>query len=427
MQEPNGEHDHRNLDVVEEPLDVANESLSDALRSSFRILKGILMVLVLLFLLSNVRRVESHEQAIHLRLGAMLPIVHESGLVWAFPFPIDEIVALPTKKSNELIVDSHTFRRSPDELGKPLAFISRGYRGLDPAVDGALLTADAGLVHVRWKITYKINDVARYVTEMLGDKLEAAEGLIKTYVETVGVEVATELTAEEIVRTRMEHMQSEVHRRLNLRLAEIHSGITVTRVEMFEPTPPIQIRDAFDQTQRSQNSKQRKIREAEQKRTEILSKAAGTAYSKLIRLLDKIDQARAAGSSLDELREELDAKLSNEVEGEAGRMIKDAGAYRSVVVGRIESDVDLYRKLLPEFERTPDLLVARLWEQTKQEIFKNPDVKKFYRPIGSEIRIEIPLDPEQTRIEEEQRLQSQEFDMSQLRPKRAVPIGLGGE
>lgn len=423
MQEPNGEHDHRNLDVIEEPLDVANESLSDALRSSFGILKGILLVLVLLFLLSNVRRIESHEQAIHLRLGALLPTVHEPGLVWAFPFPIDEIVALPTKKSNELIIDSHTFGRSPNEVGKPLAFISRGFRGLDPAVDGALLTADAGLVHVRWKITYKINDVARYVTEMLGDKLEAAEALLKTYVETVGVAVATELSAEEIVRTRMEHMQSEVRRRLNQRLTDIHSGITVARVEMFEPTPPIQIRDAFDQTQRSQNSKQRMIRKAEQERTEILNKAAGAAYPELIRLLDGIDQARATGSSLDKLREELDAKLSNEVEGEAGRMIKDAGAYRTIVVGRIEGDVDLYRKLLPEFERTPELLVARLWEQTKQEIFKNSDVTKFYRPPGSEIRIEIPLDPEQTRIEEARRLESQEFDMSKLRPKRAIPIG----
>jgi regulator of protease activity HflC (stomatin/prohibitin superfamily) len=52
-----------------------------------------------LYLISNVRRIEPHQEALVLRLGRLDRVVNRPGLVWAFPFPIDEIVPLPTKKS----------------------------------------------------------------------------------------------------------------------------------------------------------------------------------------------------------------------------------------------------------------------------------------------------------------------------------------
>jgi len=421
------EHGHRNLESFEQPLDAANQSLSDALRASFRILKGIMMVLVVLYLFSNVRRVDSHEQALQLRLGRLLPQAHEPGLVWALPFPIDEIVPLPTKRSNDQLIESHTFRRTREEIGKPLAYISRGNQGLDPAYDGALLAADAGLVHVRWKVVYKIDDVIKYVANIVGNQVEAAEGLIKAYVESVGIEIATELTAEEIIRTRVDYVQTEMKRRINERLRAIDSGVMVTLVEMNEPTPPIQVRDAFDRTQRAENAKQQQIREAEQERTRILSEAAGAAHDRLTRTLDALDSAQAAGASTEELKARLSRMLLDEAEGAAGQLIKDAGAFQTVVVSGIESDIRLYRKLLPEFERNPTLMIARLWEQTRQEILGNPGVTKFYRPPGSQFRLHIPLDPEQTRADEELRLQEQKFDITRLRPRRSVPIGPGNE
>ncbi|UCE61236.1 MAG: hypothetical protein JSU63_05700, partial [Phycisphaerales bacterium] len=92
MHQIDHQHIHRDPDAVEEPLDAASQSLADALRASFSILKGIMLVLVVLYLFSNVRRIDSHEQALRLRLGKLLPGVEEAGLVWSFPYPIDEIV-----------------------------------------------------------------------------------------------------------------------------------------------------------------------------------------------------------------------------------------------------------------------------------------------------------------------------------------------
>ena len=417
-------HAHRNLEVAEEPLDAANQSLADALRSSFSILKGIMLVLVVLYLFSNVRTIEPHEQALRLRLGTLLPGVHDPGLVWSFPFPIDEIVPLPTKKSNESLIDSQTFHRRKNEETMSLAFISRSAsNGLDPAVDGALLTADAGLVHTRWKVTYKITDVSKFVQNFLGDKVEAAEDLVRVYVETIGVQVASEMTAEELIRTRIDTVQQEMRHRINERLAELDSGVMVTLVEIQEPTPPLQIRDAFDATQRAENTKKKKIDEAEQESNQILNRVAGAAHMELLTALDKIEAGGTEDEPVELLQNQVDRALVERTEGEAGRLIKDATAYHAKVVGRIQSDVDLYQSLLPEYERNADVLIGRLWEQTRQRIFNSPGVTKVYRPPGARFWLTIPLDYEQTRLDEERRLREQKFSIGKLRPKKLVPLG----
>lgn len=417
--------EERDRSAPEEPLDAASKSLADALRSSFSVLKGIMAVLCVLYLVSNVQSIDTHEEALVLRLGDLRSVVDKPGYVWAFPYPIDEIVPLPTRKSNSLVIDSHMFRRRPEEIGQPLSMISRGVRaGLNPAFDGALLTADTGLVHTQWKVTYKFDDVRRFVSNIAGDKIESAEQLIKTYVETVGIEIASELTAEEVIRTRVDYVQKEMRRRINRRLAALDSGITVSLVEMHEPTPPIQIRKTFDATQSAENWKQQRIRAAEEERTTILNGAAGAVYPRLIRLLDDLDRRGSEMGSADALRVKLDRMLHNDVEGEAGRRIKAAGAYRAKVVSRMESDVDRYRTLLPEYKRNPMMLINRLWEETKQRIFASPGVTKIYLPAGlKEFRLKIPRDPEESRIQEERRLQQKEFNAKDLRPDHQHPLG----
>jgi len=288
-----------------------------------------------------------------------------------------------------------------------------------------LLTADAGLVHTQWKVTYKFTDVQSYISRITGDKIESAEDLIRTIVETIGIQLATELTAEEFVRTRMDDVKREMTRRINERLTELQSGLVVTLVEMFDPTPPLQVGQAFDATQRAENRKQQTIQQAKKNRTRLLSEAAGKGYPDLVERLEQIDQGGTDEKSVEQLWTELDQMLLNQVEGKAGRRIKDAGAYRSVVVTRMEADVKRYRALLPEYQRDPSMLVTRLWEETKQRIFESPGVIKFYIPAQlREMRVRIPLDPEQARIDEALRLQKQDFDEAAIRrPEKKVPVG----
>ncbi|MFQ5491276.1 MAG: hypothetical protein ACE5GE_11185, partial [Phycisphaerae bacterium] len=51
-------HSHRALKVAEVPLDAANQSLADALRASFNVLKAIMVVLVAMFCFSGLTCVQ---------------------------------------------------------------------------------------------------------------------------------------------------------------------------------------------------------------------------------------------------------------------------------------------------------------------------------------------------------------------------------
>ena len=86
-------HEHDTAPTRE--LDAAGKSLSDALRLSFFILKIIMIVLVIAFLISGFKTVDSGEKAMVLRFGAIRGVGEERvlgpGWHWVFPYPIDEL------------------------------------------------------------------------------------------------------------------------------------------------------------------------------------------------------------------------------------------------------------------------------------------------------------------------------------------------
>src|SRR5687768_16420766 len=78
---------------------VGSRALSDALRSSFAIVKILMVGLVILFFFSRIFTVPSQERAIILRLGKPVGTGEQQllgpGLHWSFPSPIDEVVRIP--------------------------------------------------------------------------------------------------------------------------------------------------------------------------------------------------------------------------------------------------------------------------------------------------------------------------------------------
>src|ERR1700682_5445632 len=95
-------HSHGELDLPPEtPVDSGSIALSEALRSSFTIVKIVMVVLVVVFLASGFFKVNPQEQAIILRFGKPVgegsQALLGSGLHWSFPYPIDEYVKVSIK------------------------------------------------------------------------------------------------------------------------------------------------------------------------------------------------------------------------------------------------------------------------------------------------------------------------------------------
>src|SRR5690242_21629920 len=83
----------------ETPVDAGTQALSEALRSSFGIVKFVMLLLVGLFLASGFFTVGPQERAIIIRLGKPVgegpKALLGPGLHYSLPYPIDEYVKVP--------------------------------------------------------------------------------------------------------------------------------------------------------------------------------------------------------------------------------------------------------------------------------------------------------------------------------------------
>ena len=84
---------------IDTPVDAGSQALSEALRSSFAIVKFVMVALVIVFLGSGFFQVGPQEQAIILRFGKPVGEGRDAllgpGLHWSFPYPIDKYEKVP--------------------------------------------------------------------------------------------------------------------------------------------------------------------------------------------------------------------------------------------------------------------------------------------------------------------------------------------
>src|SRR5688500_6875555 len=147
--------------VIEE---VGSRALSDALRSSFVIVKILMVGLVILFFFSGIFTVPSQERAIILRFGKPVGSGAEQllgpGLHGSCPRPIDEIVRIPSGEVQTVNSSAGWYQTTPEQeaAGNEQATTST----LNPAVDGYTLTSDGNIIHVRASVRYRISEPLNY-------------------------------------------------------------------------------------------------------------------------------------------------------------------------------------------------------------------------------------------------------------------------
>jgi len=391
------------LPVLDEAQDAATRSLADALRVSFRILKVIMLIVAAAYLGSGFFMLDQRERALVLQFGRPIQERGPGGFWLAAPSPIHEVVREPVDQDRSLVISSQWFKVSKADEGKSLDEIS-GKNYLEPGVDGALMTGDEGLVHVKWTVVYRVGHLRDYLTNV---GAENEKSVVTAATENAAIHVAAHHTAEEMTQKAIERVRNEVKQLAQDQLDQLHAGIRIQRIDI-EATPPLQVRTAFKKVTEAESEKQSALGEAQQKRTEILLAVAGPAYKVLLDLMARRDVAMAAGN------EALVADLDKQIErvlldptqttGEVRQIIQTARANAQRFVTRIKADKKEYEKLLGQYLENREILISRLWEQTKREIFASPGTRKIYLPEGQkEIRIQISRDPRE-RAKEEERL-----------------------
>src|SRR5512137_487370 len=109
----------------ETPVDAGSQALAEALRSSFAIIKVVMVLLVLLFLASGFFTVGPQERAILLRFGKpvgegeaalLLP-----GLHWSLPYPIDESITVSISGLQQVSSTVGWYAVPPGQIFEPPA------------------------------------------------------------------------------------------------------------------------------------------------------------------------------------------------------------------------------------------------------------------------------------------------------------------
>jgi len=381
-------------------LDPAQQSLAEALRVSFGILKLAMLAALVAYAFSGTFSVGSNEAALRLRFGDYVGApgerVLERGTYLAAPFPIEQVVKIDTRPTTLTLDREFWYETGDSDQGMTRDQIrtSRA-RPLNPLRDGSLLTGDLNIVHARWTVTYRVTEPVQFVTNV-GDR-QLAERLVRCAMQHGIVQAVAQLPADDLLKgiVNREVAVAVAQRKL----VEMGTGLTVDQLALDKVSAPVSVTGSFDAVTTAETDRAQRIVAAQQDRARILGEAAGEGSEKFLALLDRFERAAEAGPATDAATAEalIERALQEltidgaPIGGEVASVVNTAKTYRTQVVERVKGDSETFERLLPQYLRNPRIILSRLWEDARERILTG-DVETFYTVPG-QLQIQLNRDP----------------------------------
>ncbi|HEX8877919.1 MAG TPA: SPFH domain-containing protein [Phycisphaerales bacterium] len=427
----------------EDLLASANKSLAEALAITLRIVQVSMLALFLLFAFSGFQTVREGQEAIRLLFGKTQARNLKPGLQVGWPYPIGELVKVNT--GTELMMLDSDFWPRVDEKqkGKSINELSKEPR-LNPDNDGSLITADANLAHAQWSIKYKREDTSEFAANILPAdeqkivRAACARGIVRAVAQT-RVEDLMKQSAGELglVAARAKDIAQK-------QLDEINSGIRIEAFELTAVTPPMYVRDAFNNVQSAAAKAASAVSTAEQDASLIYNRKAGEVMPILSAQIDKYELAVVNNdekakvellATIDALLEgkpvTIDGQLvQGKTSGEVARIISEAHQYTSEVVNQRRAELATFQAKLGQYRSNPRVMLHREWTEALQSFLDRDTVQLVLVPPGTKtLEIKLNEDPAQAkrrneslrlqdnRRAEEQRLKAQREAQFNTTPK----------
>src|ERR1043166_6368814 len=187
-------------------FDPANQSLAEALRKSFRVLKLIMLVLVGLYFLSGWFSVKPSDRGVVLRYGRIVgagpnntagEAVLGPGWHWSWPYPIERWETVSTAERE--IPIRFMFQLSDEEQTGGI----QGYKFslLSPLRDDYLITGNVNILHAALVVKYKVTDPVAYLTHVAPMPSPTASVRSKPYELYPEYTVLTSLIRSSVIET----------------------------------------------------------------------------------------------------------------------------------------------------------------------------------------------------------------------------------
>jgi len=358
-------------------LDRGKQALVQTVRILIMCLRVLIILLLGWFLCSGMFIVREDEEAMLFRFGKLIPkngrYVLRSGWYWGFPYPIDRVQRIKARRS-VTIETRHFWPYINPAVTDPY---KNPPRTLVPGRDGYVVTGDANIIHMIWSVTYRVSDIPKYYLEFYQDpdrpelkeaeRRAAARGvevLIEDLLEQCVLHEAAQWKVDEVLKTSRtiqdkagpvrEDLSSAVRRRLEKRLHDLNVGIEVQQVSVLQPQPPPAALKAFEEVVNAAQEYRRAVDNAQAEATTIEARA----------------QARAS------------------------EIIAEASQYRDRIVKSVQADAQYFKKILGEYRKSPEILLALYTDALKAVLTGSGDrYVVARRPAGTQ-EVRLLLGPE---------------------------------
>ena len=338
----------------ETPDDAGSQALADALRSSFAIIRVVMVALVLLFLGSGFFTVGSQEKAVILRFGKPVGEGAQAllgpGAHWAFPYPIDEVqkIAVNQLQAVTSSIGWYATTAANEASGnEPPPGPS-----LNPSLDGYVVTGDENIIHVRGTLLYRIAEPGlRYTFDFV-----ATSNLVQNAFNNALLYAAAGFKVDDALRRDVAGFRDRVRARVERLITEEQLGIVVDQITL-SAIPPRQLKRAFDA-----------VNEAEVRRSTVINEAR--AYQN-----QTISRARA----------------------DAQARINAGETERNVLVQSVRAEAERFKGLLAQYELNPGLFKQQRRNEVLQRVLTNAQdrIVLSHRADGKprEVRLQLNREP----------------------------------
>jgi len=273
-----------------------------------------LAVVVLLWAVSGIYRVEPDQEGIVLRFGAFDRRANP-GLNYHLPWPIEEALTPTVTRVNRVEIGYRT-SLAP----------GRNARGTDVPEESLMLTGDENIVDINFTVFWLVKDAPYYLFSIRNPELT-----VKSAAESAMREVMGHTEIASAFAEGRGKIETDTQKLLQDILDSYSAGVEITQVQLLKVDPPEPVIDAFRDVQ-----------------------------SAKIDLQTLVNQAQAYANS-----------VVPQAHGDASRVSQEAQAYRAQIVLQAQGDAARFQSVYDAYKVSQDVTARRLYIETLESVLKS--------------------------------------------------------
>jgi len=337
---------HDSTQVVE---DARARALAEALQSSFKVIRVLMVVLAVAFLGSGITKVGSGEQGLLLRFGELKAPPLEPGLHFAWPNPIDQIVKVDVSQDFKITSDVGWRTLESDNPEESFNF--------DPGYAGYTLTGDGNTVHIKAVMNFKLEKSEKAI-KAYAFEFDDVTGFLQSALDNAVYHASASQSALDAYTTGKRKLEVDILNRIKKVVNEAHE-LPITEISLaLEVDIPGDVKPDYEDFLTSENEREEKEEKADGDAARIVTKA----------------------------------------EGDARVILSGGETTKHQLLTSVEAEARSFAEQRPYYESNPELFRQRLLTGTMQRILTNA-VDVFYLS-GRQPRIWLNRTPEKPKLKE---------------------------